>query len=34
MPELRSVYGYPAVLLAIAVTCFILYVRFKKARWL
>ena len=34
MPELRSVYGYPAVLAAIALICFVLYVRFKRARWL
>jgi magnesium transporter len=34
MPELKSVYGYPAVLLAIVVICFVLYSRFKKARWL
>ena len=34
MPELHSVYGYPAVLGAIALTCLILYLRFKKARWL
>jgi len=34
MPELRSVYGYPAVLAAIVLICFYLYLRFKKARWL
>jgi magnesium transporter len=34
MPELHSVYGYPGVLGAIALICLILYLRFKKARWL
>ena len=34
MPELRSVWGYPVVLLAIAAICGLLYWRFKKARWL
>jgi len=34
MPELKSVYGYPAVLGAIAVLCVALYVRFKRAKWL
>jgi magnesium transporter len=34
MPELRSVYGYPAVIAAIALICLVLYVRFKRARWL
>ena len=34
MPELHSVYGYPAVLAAITLICVVLYVRFKKARWL
>lgn len=34
MPELRSVYGYPAVLAAIALICAVLYLRFKRARWL
>ena len=34
MPELRSIYGYPVVLVAIALICFWLYFRFKKARWL
>jgi len=34
MPELHSVYGYPAVLAAITLICVLLYWRFKKARWL
>ena len=34
MPELRWVWGYPAVLLGIAVTIGWLYVRFKKNGWL
>jgi len=34
MPELKSPYGYPAVLAAIALICAWLYVRFKRARWL
>ena len=34
MPELKSVWGYPGVLAAIAAICALLYVRFKKARWL
>lgn len=34
MPELRSPWGYPAVLLAIAVICGWLFVRFKRTRWL
>jgi magnesium transporter len=34
MPELRSVYGYPAVLAVIAVICLGLYLQFKRARWL
>lgn len=34
MPELRSPYGYPAVLSAIALICGLLYRRFKRARWL
>ena len=34
MPELRWSFGYPLVLLAIGVICGLLYVRFKRARWL
>ncbi|RZJ00833.1 MAG: magnesium and cobalt transport protein CorA [Brevundimonas sp.] len=34
MPELRSVWGYPAVMLVIVSTCIALYVRFKRTRWL
>ena len=34
MPELDSVWGYPAVLLLIGVTCGALFIRFKRTRWL
>lgn len=34
MPELKSVYGYPAVLIVIAAICTALYVRFKRVGWL
>ncbi len=34
MPELDSIWGYPAVLVAIVVTCTGLYIRFKRTRWL
>jgi magnesium transporter len=34
MPELRWQYGYPAVLVVIAVLCFALYRYFKKVGWL
>jgi magnesium transporter len=34
MPELDWEYGYPAALLAISVTCFFLFRRFKRAGWL
>ena len=34
MPELKWTYGYFEVLAAIAVICSVLYVRFKRARWL
>ena len=34
MPELEWHYGYPAALLLIAVTCVLLYRRFKRAGWL
>ncbi len=34
MPELESRFGYPAVLVLIAVACLLLYRRFKRAGWL
>ena len=34
MPELKWDMGYPAVLVAIAVICLYLYVRFKRSGWL
>lgn len=34
MPELQWAYGYPAALVVIAVSCGILYYRFKRAGWL
>lgn len=34
MPELKSPYGYPAVLGVIGLVCLWLYWRFKRARWL
>jgi len=34
MPELRSPFGYPAVLLLIFGVCGLLYWRFKRVRWL
>jgi len=34
MPELKSVYGYPAVLGVIALACSTLYVRFRRVGWL
>jgi magnesium transporter len=34
MPELRWRFGYPAVLLVIALACLLLYRRFKRAGWL
>jgi len=34
MPELRWRFGYPAVLLLIAVACLLLYRRFRRAGWL
>jgi magnesium transporter len=34
MPELNTTYGYFGVLGLIAVFCLILFVRFKKAKWL
>lgn len=33
MPEVRSPYGYPAVLAAVAALCGYLYYRFKRAGW-
>ncbi|MGH6928025.1 MAG: magnesium/cobalt transporter CorA [Dongiaceae bacterium] len=34
MPELRSPFGYPAVLAGIFLVCGLLYWRFKRVRWL
>jgi magnesium transporter len=34
MPELRWRYGYPAVLVFIALICLVLYRRFRRAGWL
>jgi Mg2+ and Co2+ transporter CorA len=34
LPELRARYTYPTVIGAILVICSLLYVRFKKARWI
>jgi magnesium transporter len=34
MPELRQVWGYPVVLVVMAVSCFVLYRRFKRIEWL
>ena len=34
MPELRTRYGYPVVLVVIASLCTLLYARFKKLKWL
>jgi magnesium transporter len=34
MPELRTEYGYFAVLPAIVITCVMLYVRLKRLKWL
>jgi len=34
MPELDTPYGYFVVLGVIAVFCLLLFVRFKKAKWL
>jgi magnesium transporter len=34
MPELRWRFGYPAVILVMALVCFLLYRRFKRAGWL
>jgi len=34
MPELKTQYGYFVVVGVIAVLCAVLYLRFKRARWL
>ena len=34
MPELRSVWGYPAVLLGMFMLCYYMYRRFKQSEWL
>jgi magnesium transporter len=34
MPELKTQYGYFVVVGIITVLCTVLYVRFKRARWL
>jgi magnesium transporter len=34
MPELRWEFGYPAVMIAILLTCLVLYRRFRRAGWL
>lgn len=34
MPELKTHYGYPVVLGVILVTCTLLYVQFKRVKWL
>ena len=34
MPELQWRYGYPAVLVVVAVACALLYRAFKRAGWL
>jgi magnesium transporter len=34
MPELKSEYGYPVVLVVIALICTALYIRFKRVKWL
>ena len=34
MPELKWVFGYPLVLLVIAVACLTLYRAFRRAGWL
>ncbi|MBP2460431.1 MULTISPECIES: magnesium and cobalt transport protein CorA [unclassified Rhizobium] len=34
MPELKTEYGYPAVLVAIVLLCSILFYRFRKSGWL
>jgi magnesium transporter len=34
MPELKSVWGYPVVLLVITVVCIALFIRFRRMGWL
>ena len=34
MPELKTQYGYFVVIGIIALLCIVLYLRFKRARWL
>ena len=34
MPELKTTYGYFAVLGIIAIMCIALFIRFKRARWI
>jgi magnesium transporter len=34
MPELNSRFGYPGVLLVMAVVCALLYRQFRKSGWL
>ena len=34
MPELQWKYGYPTVLAVVAMTCTVLYVNFRRAKWL
>ena len=34
MPELKTQYGYFVVISLIALLCAVLYLRFKRARWL
>jgi magnesium transporter len=34
MPELHWTFGYPAVMLLIALICFVLYRQFKRVGWL
>jgi magnesium transporter len=34
MPELHWTFGYPAVMLAIVLICFVLYRQFKRVGWL
>jgi magnesium transporter len=34
MPELKEVWGYPAVLLLIAAVCLGLFIKFRRMRWI
>ena len=34
MPELKEVWGYPAVLLLIAAVCLALFIKFRRMRWI